>query len=150
MVRSSYEVAARTSAAPAQIWSLLVDAHSWPRWGTVDALVPERSEQISPNRRDGVGAVRAFRTGRVVTLEKIVEMDGNERLVYEGLNNPFMKNYRAEIALVEDAGGGTTISWRGSYDVAFGLHFAFRPMLVRTMRRMVHGLAQAATGSGSS
>ncbi|MGI5215446.1 SRPBCC family protein [Plantactinospora sp. CA-290183] len=149
MVRSSYQVAAETSAAPAQVWSLLINAYSWPRWGTVDALLPEQSEQISPDGHDGVGAVRAFRTGRVVTREKIVEMYGNERLVYEGADNPFMNDYRAEISLTGGAGGGTAISWRGSYDVAFGLHFAFRPMLTRTMRRMVHGLAQAAARSAT-
>lgn len=92
MVRSSYQVAAGTSASPAQIWSLLMNAYSWPRWGTVDALLPEQSEQISPDGHDGVGAVRAFRTGRVVTREKIVELYEHQRLVYVGVDNPFMNN----------------------------------------------------------
>jgi carbon monoxide dehydrogenase subunit G len=145
MVRSSYQAVAESSAAPAQIWSLLVDAYSWPRWGTVDALVLEESEQISPEGRDSVAAVRAFRTGRVVTRERIVEMQQDERLVYEGVDNPFLRNYRAEISLSESPSGLTRISWRGSYDVTFGLHLVFRPMLTRTMRRMARGLAQAAT-----
>ncbi|MEV6301242.1 MMPL family transporter [Actinoplanes sp. NPDC051861] len=143
-VEDSYQVAAETSAPPEQVWSLLVNAHTWPVWGTVDALVLEQSEQISPDGRDGVGAVRAFRTGSVVTREQIVEVHPNRRLVYAGVGNQFMDNYRAEVRLDELPGGGTTIAWSGSYEAAFGPHLALRPVLTQTMVRMVQGLARAA------
>jgi hypothetical protein len=90
-----------------------------------------------------VGAVRAFRTGAVVTSERITELDPCRRFAYEGAENPFMKNYRAEILLSKKPAGGSAIHWRGTYDVPFGLHLALRPTLNHTMRRMAEGLARA-------
>ncbi|TYC07084.1 SRPBCC family protein [Micromonospora sp. WP24] len=145
-MRGSYAVTATSRFTPAQLWALLLDAQTWPRWGTVDDLVPEQSEQISPGGQDAVGAVRAFRTGRVVTRERIVGLRPRERFAYQGVDNPVLSNYSAEVLLLERPDGGTTITWRGSYDVAFGLHFVLRPTLRRTMRRMVAGLA---AGPGS-
>jgi hypothetical protein len=133
-----------SSGAPSRLWSLLIDARSWPRWGTVDSLVLERSEGISPDGRDEVGAVRAFRTGRVVTSERLVELDPGRRFAYEDAENPFMKNLRAEILLSQKPAGGSVIRWHGSYEVPFGLHLALRRTMDRTMRRMAEGLARAA------
>lgn len=143
MVACSYDVAAESSGVPSRLWSLLIDARIWPSWGTVDSLVLERSEGISPDGRDEVGAVRAFRTGTVVTSERITELDPCRRFAYEGAENPFMKNYRAEILLSERPAGGSVIRWRGSYEAPFGLHLALRRTLDRTMRRMAEGLARA-------
>ena len=63
----NYDATATTTAPPAVVWRLLVDARTWPTWATVDSLVTERSSDLDPNGRDPVGAVRAFRTGRIVT-----------------------------------------------------------------------------------
>lgn len=143
-MRGSYTATATSNAAPSQLWSLLLDAHGWPQWGTVDALVLEQSDQISPDGQDRIGAVRAFRTGRVVTRERIVALWPYERFAYQGVDNPVLTNYHAEILLRRRRDGATTITWRGSYEVAFGLHFILRPSLRRTMRRMAQGLAEAA------
>lgn len=143
MVTCSYDVTAESSGAPSRLWSLLIDARSWPRWGTVDSLVLERSEGISPDGRDEVGAVRAFRTGRIVTSERITALDPDRRLAYQDAQNPFMKNYRAEILLSEKPAGGSVIRWRGTYEVPFGPHLIMRRTMDHTMRRMAEGLAQA-------
>ncbi|MEU3183859.1 SRPBCC family protein [Streptomyces sp. NPDC006923] len=146
-MKGSYDVRAGSKAPSSKVWSLLLDAHSWPQWGTVEALVLERSANLSPKGRDEVGAVRAFRTGRVVTSERITELRHQQVFAYEDASNPFMKNYSARILLNEVSGGGVEIRWLGEYDVAFGMHFMLRPQLTRTMQRMVTGLARAAERS---
>jgi hypothetical protein len=143
-MRASYHVTATADAVPSRVWSLLLDARTWPHWGTVDALVTERSHRLSPNGRDGVGAVRAFRTGRLVTSERIVDLRPYRYFTYQGEQNPFLRDYRAEILLSATPAGRTTITWRGSYQVAFGLHLVLVPTLRRTMQRMADGLARAA------
>ncbi|MFE4174080.1 SRPBCC family protein [Streptomyces sp. NPDC056909] len=146
-MKGAYDVTAISKVPSSKVWELLLDARSWPRWGTVDELVLERSENISPDRRDTVGAVRAFRTGRVVTSERITELRPQQLFAYEDAGNPFMRNYSARILLDDRSGGGTEIRWCGEYEVAFGTHFILRPQLTRTMRRMVTGLAEAAERS---
>ncbi|WP_306204627.1 SRPBCC family protein [Actinoplanes sp. RD1] len=143
-MKGFYDAGAHSPAAPERIWALLVDARSWPRWGTVDELVTEKSTNISSDGHDEVGAVRAFRTGRTVTSERIVGLEPGRLFAYAGAENPYLRDYRAEIRLSPATGGGTSIRWHGTYDVPFGMHLVMRPLMHRTMRRMVEGLARAA------
>lgn len=136
-------MSARLPATPERIWALLVDVESWPVWGTVDELVPERSANLSSHGRDGIGAVRAFRTGRIVTSERIVELHPYQHFVYADAENPYLSNYRAEVELRPVETGGTAIRWHGTYDVRFGLRLMMRPVMNRTMRRTAVGLAGA-------
>jgi uncharacterized protein YndB with AHSA1/START domain len=143
-MKGSYDVEVRSPASRERIWALLVDATSWPKWGTVDELVAAKSANISSDGPDGVGAVRAFRTGRVVTSERIVALEPCRHFAYVDAENPYLRNYRAEIRLSPAAAGGTSIRWHGTYEVAFGMHLFIRPVMNRTMRRMAEGLARAA------
>ncbi|WP_305785472.1 SRPBCC family protein [Symbioplanes lichenis] len=135
-MRASYDVEVESPATPERVWALLTDAPSWPAWGTVDELVAETSS--------GVGAVRTFRTGRVVTSERIVELRPPSLFAYVDAENPYLRDYRAEIRLSPAAAGGTTIRWQGSYTVGLGAYLVMRPVMSRTMRRMAEGLARAA------
>lgn len=149
-MKGFYDVTADSRATPAAVWSLLVDARSWPRWGTVDALVTDASEHLSSDGRDEVGAVRAFRTGDVVTSERITELQPGELFAYEGASNPFMENYSARVTLKERSEGGVEIRWSGEYEVSSDIHALLAPELTRTMQRMVTGLAEAAERSSSA
>ena len=143
-MHGSYAVTCTTRAEPSQVWPLLLDARTWPQWGTVDALVLDQCEHLSADGHDTVGAVRAFRTGRVVTRERVVELRPYECFAYYGVDNPVLSDYTAEIVLGADPAGGTLITWHGSYRAAFGMHLLLRLTLGRTMQRMVDGLARAA------
>jgi len=91
-----YRVSATSSAPVDAVWGLLIDGRSWPRWSSgLDELVEERSSGLDPRGRDGVGAVRAFRTGRVVTGERLTELVQCRRLSYEDAFNFAMKDYQA-------------------------------------------------------
>ncbi len=111
---------------------------------TPDGPLRPCSPNISGDGRDGVGAVRTFRTGRVVTSERIVELEPCRLFAYVDAENPYLRDYRAEIRLSPATDGDTTIRWHGTYEVAFGVHLFMRPLMNRTMRRMVEGLARAA------
>jgi uncharacterized protein YndB with AHSA1/START domain len=141
MTPQSYDVTAESAAPPAAVWALLLDPRSWPSWSPIDALETARSAGLSPDGRDGVGAVRAFRTGKVVTRERITALEPDRRFAYEGVENPQMTGYRAAVELTARPGGGTRIRWHGTYSARRGMRRLFQWYLRRFMRTMAAGLA---------
>ncbi len=146
MSQQSYDVTAESSAPPSAIWALLLDPHSWPIWSPIDALETTQSTGLSPDGRDGVGAVRAFRTGKVVTKERITALEPEHRFAYEGAENPQMTGYQAAIELTRLPGGGTRIRWHGTYSARWGMRWFLKRYLRRFMRAMATGLAEHAAG----
>ncbi|GHJ37224.1 SRPBCC family protein [Streptomyces sp. TS71-3] len=140
----SYDVVAVSAAPPAAVWTLLLDPQSWPEWSRIDALEPGRSQGLAAGRRDGVGATRAFRTGKVVSKERITALDPLRRFGYEGVENPRMSDYRAAVELRETPGGGTRIRWHGTYLARRGSRLFLPWYLRRFMRSMANGLAEYA------
>ncbi|WP_410633122.1 SRPBCC family protein [Amycolatopsis sp. cmx-4-83] len=129
----SYDVTADSTAPPSAVWALLLDAPGWPSWSRIDAL---ESEQPA-----GVGAVRAFRTGKVVTKERITALEPGRRFAYEGAENPQLTDYRAAVELLGLPGGGTRIRWHGTYSARWGRRWFLRRYLRRFMQDMATGLA---------
>lgn len=144
MSRQSYDVTADSAAPPSAVWALLLDPRSWPVWSRVDALEATRSTGLSADGRDGVGAVRAFRTGKVVTKERITALEPDRRFAYEGAENPQLTGYRAAVELTELPSGGTRIRWHGTYSARFGTRWFLKRYLRRFMRGMATGLADHA------
>jgi uncharacterized protein YndB with AHSA1/START domain len=89
----TYDVTAVSTASPAVVWRLLVDARTRPTWSPVDSLVTDRSSGPDPGGEDQVGAVRAFRTGWMVTGERLTGLVENEHLTYEDAFNWAIRNY---------------------------------------------------------
>ncbi|ADJ45348.1 hypothetical protein AMES_3523 [Amycolatopsis mediterranei S699] len=148
MTQQSYDVTAESAAPPSVVWALLLDPRSWPAWSPIDALETARSAGLSPDGRDDVGAVRAFRTGKVVTKERITALEPERRFAYEGAENPQLSDYRATVELTGLPGGGTRIRWHGSYSARWGLRWFLGRYLRRFMRSMATGLAGHAAGRG--
>ncbi|WP_181770702.1 SRPBCC family protein [Amycolatopsis pittospori] len=146
----SYDVIAETAAPPAAVWALLLDARRWPVWSRVDALETAASQGLSADGRDTVGATRAFRTGKVVTKERITALEPERRFAYEGVENPSMADYTAAIELRETPGGGTSIRWHGTYRARRGMGWFFQWYLRRFMRDMATGLADHAGKPGTT
>jgi uncharacterized protein YndB with AHSA1/START domain len=145
----AYDATAISSAPPAAVWRLLVDARTWPTWSPVDSLVVERSRDLDPNGRDPVGAVRAFRTGWMVTGERLTGLVENEQFVYEDEFNWAICNYRAVVDLTPTSDGGTMVRWHGTYDARWGLGWLMNRVMRRVMQQEVDGLAgHAATLTG--
>lgn len=139
--RQSYDVTVRSKAPASVIWALLLDAASWPVWSLVDSLERGRSVGLDPGGHDGVGTVRAFRTGRMVTGERLTMVDPEKLLAYEDAFNPVMRDYQAAIELEPASDGGTSIHWHGVYSTRWGLGWYMQPYLQRYMQKMADGLA---------
>ncbi|WP_051180143.1 SRPBCC family protein [Nocardia concava] len=140
----SYDVTAETAAGPAAVWVLLLDPRSWPIWTPIDALEAGQSTGLSVDGRDSVGAVRAFRTGRVVTKERITTLEPERRFAYEGVENPYLRDYKAAIELQELPGGGARIRWHGTFSARRGTGWFHQWYLRRFMQTMATGLAEHA------
>ena len=143
-VMQNYDVTATSEASPADVWRLLMDARSWPVWSAVDSLDTGRSSGLDPEGRDGVGAVRAFRTGRMVTGERLTGLEEERRLTYEDAFNPVMRNYQAVVELTPTSEGGTLIRWHGAYSTRWGMGLLMQRFMQRFMQRMADGLASHA------
>jgi uncharacterized protein YndB with AHSA1/START domain len=100
----------RTAAAePAAVWRLLGDSSTWPSWTPIESCDIER-----PGSADGLGEVRAFKTGRVRVREEIVECRPGHRLSYTLLSGLPIRDYRADIDLTPRP-GGTEIRWHTTF-----------------------------------
>jgi uncharacterized protein YndB with AHSA1/START domain len=140
-----YQVRSTTSGSAETVWALLIDGRGWPRWSSgLDELVEERSSGLDPDGRDGVGTVRAFRTGRVVTGERLTELVANRRLAYQDAFNVALRDYRATVDLEPTSTGGTTITWRGTWRTRPGIGWLMPFVLPRVMQRMADDLADYA------
>ena len=128
----------------AVVWRLLLDARSWPVWSAVDSLDTERCTGLDPEGRDAIGAVRAFRTGWMVTGERLTGLDEEKQLTYEDAFNPVMRNYQAVVELTPTSDGGTFIRWHGTYSTPWGMGWLMQRYMQRFMQRMVDGLASHA------
>jgi uncharacterized protein YndB with AHSA1/START domain len=139
-----YDVTVTTGASPEIVWKLLVDAASWPLWSKVDSLDTTRSVGLDPGGDDGVGAVRAFRTGRTVTGERLTEKVEGRLLAYEDAFNSSVHDYHARIELTPTADSGTVIHWYGEYETSRLLGWVMPRYLQKFMRGMAEGLARHA------
>ncbi|MGP4100062.1 SRPBCC family protein [Nonomuraea sp. KM90] len=139
----SYDVTARSQAAPDAVFAALTHAATWPLWSPIDSADVEDGD---PGDRQQVGDTRIFRTGRNVARERIVELVTDRRFVYDTLGGPF-RSYRGTIDLAPAPGGGTDISWYATFDPKLPLSGGFwRWYLTRFMQRMADGLAAYANG----
>lgn len=142
MRRYTYTVRVHTTARPEQVWDLLVDAPNWPRWSRIPKASYEREGDPAPH---GVGAIRNFGTGPMVSREEVVAFEAPHHFAYVLLSGLPIRGYRADVHLVPD-GTGTEIEWSGGFDATSRLQGAFwnavlRSVIIRTIAR---ALAKAA------
>ncbi|WP_432493230.1 SRPBCC family protein [Kineococcus auxinigenes] len=141
----NHDVRARSTASSDQVWELLIDAASWPSWSRIDEPVVHESTITSPDGRDGIGAVRASRSGKVVTRGRIVFLQPRSRFACEGENGLYLRNYQAVIDLSGTSGVDTLIHWRGSCETQWGTRWFWQRFMQRFMQSMADGLASHAS-----
>jgi hypothetical protein len=134
------DVKGRTSASPEAVYALLRDGSTWPAWSPLGSF---ELEAPGPDEPEGVGAIRVFRTGRVTSRERIVELAPARRLSYELLSGLPLKGYRADVDLTPD-GEGTIVRWHSTFHAKIpGTGPLYRMALGRFIRQMVEGLVAA-------
>jgi carbon monoxide dehydrogenase subunit G len=142
MARQHIDIRARAAAKPATVFALLRDGAAWPTWSPLDSFELERE---GDREREGVGAIRVFRTGRrITTRERIVEIVDNRRFSYVLLSGLAIRDYRADIDLEPD-GDGTVLHWHSSFRPKMpGFGWVYRRTLERFIGALVAGLVERA------
>jgi hypothetical protein len=135
------DVRAHSEAAPSAVYALLIDGASWPSWSPIGSFALERP---GPDEPEGLGAIRAFRTRRVTSRERVVQRVPDRRFSYELVSGLAIRDYRADIDLAPD-GAGTEIHWHSSFHAKVpGTGWLYRRTLDRFIRQLVAGLADRA------
>lgn len=125
----------RTRAEAQEVYALLRDGASWPRWTSIDSFQLERA-----GAPDGVGAIWIFRRGRVTGRDEIIEMIPSRRFAYRHLSGLPVRDYRGDVEL-EPTEQGTRIGWHISFrPVIFGTGWLLRWAMRRFVQRCADGL----------
>ncbi|SDU61770.1 SRPBCC family protein [Jiangella alkaliphila] len=138
------DVTATTTAPAGAVYALLRDGASWPDWSPIGSF-----ELESPGEDGGesLGAMRVFRTGRITSRERIVELVPERRLSYVLVSGLAIKGYRADVDLTEGP-DGTTIRWHSSFRAKVpGMGGIYRRALTMVLQRCADGLARAAAAA---
>lgn len=132
------DVRTRTAAEPAALYGLLRNGESWPSWSPIGSFTLERAGE---GEREGLGAVRVFRTGRITSREEIVALEPGRHFGYALLSGLAVRDYRADVHL-DTSEAGTTIRWQSSFTAKVpGTGALYRSVLARFIRRCAEGLA---------
>jgi hypothetical protein len=117
MGHNTVDVRAASAASPQAIMALLTDGASWPSWSGHDSFeLIEAAPEDGPGGKEGVGAVRIFRRGKVASKERVIEFVPDRRLGYELVSGLPLANYRAYVDLTPQSSGGTEIHWHSTFN----------------------------------
>lgn len=146
MARKVLKVSARahSKAPPEAVWRLLADGGNWDQWARMSESKLARK---GDDQRNGIGAIRRFRTGRIVTREEVIAFDPPRHLAYRLLSGMPVKDYRADVELTP-AGGGTDITWTSVFFPSRDrISLALRVWIALVLRDYSRRLAKAAAKS---
>jgi hypothetical protein len=141
MGRQRIEHRTTTTADPATVYALLRDGASWPEWAPIETFALERE---GAEEREGVGAVRVLRSGRVTGRDTIAELVPDRRFAYTHTSNLPVRDYRGEVDL-EPTPEGTAITWISSFEPKYpGTGWLLRRGLDGFVAKLTQGLADHA------
>jgi Polyketide cyclase / dehydrase and lipid transport len=143
MTRQEIHEQATTTASPAAVYALLRDGASWTGWSPIESV---ELEHPGREEREGVGAVRILRSGKVTGRDTIAELVPDRRFAYTHASSLPVRDYRGAVDLEPRDDGGTDMHWRTSFRPAIpGTGPLMRRGLGRFIGEMTRGLAEHAT-----
>lgn len=135
------DVTAHSAADPETVYRLVTDGAQWPSCSDLGSFTLERPGEAE---REGVGAIRVFRTGLVTSRELVVAAEPGRRFGYTVLSGMPLRDYRADIELTPED-GGTRITWHSEFATRYpGTGRFLRWFLGFIIGRLVAGLAERA------
>ena len=108
------------------VWDILADARSYRTWNLMTVSRLEREGVDTP---DGVGAIRNFGAGSVLSREEVVVFEPPTHLAYVLLAGLPITDYRADVRLVPLGPESCRITWVGEFDA--------RPVIGPVMQRFL-------------
>ena len=136
--RLEFSVEARSLASPEEVFAVLADVPRWQEWA--GPVVPRSSyEREGVPAPGGVGAIRRLGSGPLSSREEIVTYEPPTRLAYVLLNGQRRHGYRAQVDLAPLDGGGTRITWSGSFRPPLP---GTGPLMLLGFKRLVGGFAR--------
>lgn len=147
MARQHIEHRATTTADPATVYALLRNGATWPAWAPIDSFELERE---GAGEREGIGAVRVLRSGRVTGRDTIAELVEDRRFAYTHESSLPVKDYRGSVELDPLPDGGTAIRWVSEFDPKVpGTGAVVRRGLDGFVGKLVAGLAARASADAA-
>jgi uncharacterized protein YndB with AHSA1/START domain len=134
MARQTIDVTAHSAASPEQVWRLLADVTTWPRWSGFDECGYAREGSPAPH---GLGAVRRMRAGRLRSRETVLAFTPPEHFAYDYVGSLPVRDYRADVRLTRE-GSGTVITWSSTFVPKIPLT---GPLLRRGLDRVVRDVS---------
>ena len=120
------------------VYALLRDGASWPRWAGIDSFQREPAGDGEP---EGVGSIRVFRKGKITGRDRVAELIPDRRFSYLHLSGLPVRDYRGDVDL-EPTADGTRIRWRISFRPKVpGTGWLLRWGIARFARQSARGLA---------
>ena len=115
MTLSTYEFEVSCRAPAEVVFEVIADVTRWHEWAgwSVGASSFEQDGDPAPG---GVGAVRKMGRWPLFTREQVVEYDPPHHYAYTVLSGFPVRGYHADVDLVSDGRGGTTIKWAGAFE----------------------------------
>jgi Polyketide cyclase / dehydrase and lipid transport len=133
------DVRATSTATPGTVYRLLRDGSTWPDWTPIESFELEREGE---DEREGIGAIRIFRRGRVTGRDEVTGYVRDRRFCYRHVSGLPVRDYHADIDLGPTADGGTGIRWRASFRPTIpGTGWLYRLGIGRMLRQSAQGLA---------
>lgn len=132
------------SAPPEIVWEVMTDHQLYSRWSPSSRVDLEVEGSPEPN---GVGAVRAFRTGPVSTREEVTAFDPPHRMAYRALGMPLpVRNYRSEMVLVGSGDGSSCeLHWDSWFEIVIPLTGGIlRQFMASAVAKFAAGIAEEA------
>ncbi|MGE0730636.1 MAG: SRPBCC family protein [Acidimicrobiia bacterium] len=139
---------AHSPASAGELWELLADVRTWPSWSAFDegGLLEE-----APGGGDGLGALRRLRSGRNVSIERVVAHEAPRHLGYALVEGLPLRDYRADVTLEPMADGRTRITWRSTFRGKVpGTAWFYKLVLGVFIKRLTRALAAAPVTARSS
>lgn len=138
------------SAPPEIVWEVMTDHQLYSRWSPSSRV--DLEVEGSPYR-NGVGAVRAFRTGPVSTREEVTAFDPPHRMAYRALGMPLpVRNYRSEMVLVgSEDGASCDLHWDSWFEIIIPLTGGIlRQLMASAVAKFAAGIAEEAQNRAQS
>ncbi|NLA35260.1 MAG: SRPBCC family protein [Actinobacteria bacterium] len=146
MARRVVSNEATVDAPQAVVWELIADGEGWKRWAGFTAATLER--EGSPER-DGVGAVRKFGVGKILSREEVTEFEAPHRLSYRLLSGLPITDYHSTVTITEIDDRRCRVGWASSFEDTGVMSFVMKGFIAVVLRNMLKRLSSYASGSRS-